>query len=150
MGHTYSNILIHAVFSTKDRRPIILPEFEGRLWQYLCGLARKEFGVALRVGGTENHIHALLSLRTDASVAEAMRKWKSLSSGWLHKTVPAAAEFAWQVGYGAFSVSQSNVDAVVNYIANQKEHHRHKTFEEEFIAFLERHGVKYDPKHVWD
>ena len=102
----------------------------------MSGVARNEFGRALRIGGTENHLHGLLSLSTAVSAAEAMRKWKSLSSGWVHKTFPSASDFGWQAGYGVFSVSQSNAAAVIEYIENQREHHRTRTFEEEFVALL--------------
>jgi len=149
MGHTYANLLVHVVFSTKDRRPTIRPEFEERLWQYMSGIARQEFGRALKIGGTEDHLHGLLSLRTDVSVAEALRKWKSLSSGWAHKTFPQERLFGWQAGYGAFSVSQSNAAAVIRYIENQKAHHRRMTFEEEFAELLRRHGIERDPNDVW-
>ena len=149
MGHTYSNILVHVIFSTKDRRPLIRDGFRERLQQYLHGVARQEFGRALKVGGTDDHVHSLLSISTSVSVAEAMRKWKSLSSGWVHKTFPEEAAFGWQSGYGVFSVSQSRAAEVIAYIDRQEEHHRTQTFEEEFIAFLERHGVEYDPRHVW-
>lgn len=150
MGHTYANILLHVIFSTKDRQPTIAPSFRQRLYEYMAGIAREEFGRALTIGGTENHVHGLLSIGTSISVGEVMSKWKSLSSGWLHKTFPGAARFAWQAGYGAFSVSHSNVDRVRRYIEGQGEHHRRRPFEEEFIAFLRRHGVEYDPEHVWD
>jgi len=149
MGHTYSNLLVHAVFSTKDRRPAIHDSFRARLYEYMGGIARNEFGRALGIGGTDNHVHALLSLNTTVSAAEAMRKWKSLSSGWIHETFPASASFAWQEGYGIFSISRSNADKVVRYIENQAEHHKRRTFEEEFITLLERHGIEYDPQRIW-
>jgi REP element-mobilizing transposase RayT len=100
-----------------------------RLHEYLCGLARDEFGKAVKVGGTEDHIHGLISLRTDVALAHAMNRWKSLSSGWIHKTFPDMGDFAWQAGYGAFSVSQSSAPAVISYIEGQASHHRRKTFE---------------------
>ena len=150
MGHTYSNILLHVVFSTKGRRPTVKTAFRERLYQYLAGVARHEFGRALTIGGTENHIHGLLSMATDASAAEAMRKWKSLFSGWVHKAFPSHVGFAWQSGYGVFSVSQSNAPRVIKYIEEQEEHHRRQTFEEEFIALLKKHGVDYNPRYVWD
>jgi REP element-mobilizing transposase RayT len=150
MGHTYSNLLVPVIFSTKDRAPIIRDEFRERMHEYLAGVAREEFGRALNIGGTPDHLHALLSLKTDVAVAEAMRKWKSLSSGWIHETFPGNDVFAWQAGYGAFSVSQSNVPEVAAYIERQGEHHRKMTFQEEFVAFLKRHQVEYDPAHVWD
>jgi REP element-mobilizing transposase RayT len=150
MGHTYSNILLHVVFSTKDRRPLIEEPFRVRLYEYMSGVARKEFGRALTIGGTDNHLHGLLSIGTDLAVGEIMAKWKSLSSGWVHKTFPESPDFAWQIGYGAFSVSQSNAEKVIAYIGGQAEHHKRQTFEEEFVALLKRHGVQFDPHHVWD
>jgi len=150
MGHTYSNLLLHVVFGTKERRPIIRDSFRVRLHEYLAGFARKEFGGALAVGGTADHVHGLILLPTDTSVAEAMRNWKSLSSKWVHETFPAETDFAWQEGYAAFSVSRSNVPQVATYIQRQTEHHKKMTFEEEFLALLERHEVPFDPRHVWD
>ena len=150
MGHTYSNLLIHVIFSTKDRRPIIRADFSQRLHKYLGGLARQEFGKAIKVGGTEDHIHGLISIRTDVALAQAMSRWKSLSTGWIHKTIAGAGDFAWQGGYGAFSVSQSNAAGVIAYIEKQAEHHQRQTFEQEFIEFLERHQTEYDPQRLWD
>jgi REP element-mobilizing transposase RayT len=150
MGHTYANVLLHVVFGTKDRVPTIRDSFRPRLHEYLGGVARAEFGRALAIGGTDNHVHGLLSIGTDLSIGEVLSKWKSLSSGWLHKTILDAAGFAWQTGYGAFSVSQSNAAKVVEYIRNQAQHHKRLTFEEEFLALLRRHGVPFDAAHVWD
>lgn len=116
----------------------------------LGGIAREEFGRALQIGGTADHVHGLILLRTDVAVADAMRTWKSLSSGWVHKTFPAEQDFAWQNGYAAFSVSRSNAEQVKKYIGDQESHHRKQTFEEEFLALLDRHGIEYDPRSVWD
>ena len=139
MAHTFCNMLVHVIFSTQGRRPLIQDSLRDRLWSYMGGVARKEFGAALLIGGTENHVHGLLSLNATASIAKAMELWKSLSSGWVHRTFPDATDFSWQTGYGAFSVSQSNAQAVKEYIAGQEEHHRVKTFEEEFVELLKRH-----------
>ena len=149
MGHTYANLLVHTVFSTKGRRPLIRESFRERLHRYMGGVARNEFGRALAVSGTEDHVHGLISLNTDVSVADAMRKWKSLSSGWVNKTDDTTDHFAWQAGYAAFSVSQSNKQAVTAYIENQPEHHRKRTFQEEFVELLERHGIDYDPRYLF-
>ena len=149
-GHTYANLLVHVVFSTKDRMPMICDEFRGRLHEYLSGIAREEFGRALKIGGMPDHLHALIVLKTDVSMAEAVRKWKSLSSGWVHETFPGNDAFAWQAGYGAFSVSESSRDEVIAYIEKQAEHHKTMTFQEEFVAFLKRHNVPYDPAHIWE
>ena len=129
---------------------MISDSFRERLYQYMGGIARNEFGRAMTIGGTDNHVHALLSIRTDVSVSKAVQKFKGLSSLWLHDNVPEAADFAWQTGYGAFSVSQSIISKVSKYIAGQAEHHRIQTFEEEFVRFLDRHGIEYDPEYVWD
>lgn len=150
MGHTYSSLLVHVIFSTKRRAALITPQLRPRLYEYLAGVAKHEFGRAIEIGGTSDHLHGLCSIPTDLSLAEAMRKWKSPSSGWVHKTFPEQRSFAWQSGYAAFSVSQSAVDDVRAYIARQEEHHRRVTFEEELRAFLDRHGIAYDPDHMLD
>jgi REP element-mobilizing transposase RayT len=105
------------------------------------GLAKDEFGVARIVGGTENHIHALLSMRPDVSMSKAMERWKSLATGWVKKTIPEAEDFGWQAGYSTFSVSRSQAERVIAYIARQAEHHRVMTFEEEFSRLLEAHRI---------
>jgi putative transposase len=139
--------------NSHGRQPVvglIVPALRPRLYEYMVGVAKHEFGRAVEIGGTLNHVHGLLSLRTDVSLAEAMRKWKSLASGWVHKTFPNHQALVWQVGYAAFSVSQSAVDDVRAYIARQEEHHRRITFEEELRAFLDRHGIPYDPDQMLD
>lgn len=150
MGHTYSRILVHVIFSTTGRMNLIAKDYQQRLYEYLAGVARNEFGRSLCIGGTANHLHGLLSLNANVSVSEAMRKWKCLSSRWLHQTFPAMEGFAWQKGYGAFSVSESKVENVRRYIERQAVHHQALSFEDEFIGFLKKHGVGYDPNHVWD
>lgn len=150
MGHTYTNLLVHVVFSTKARARLIDAGLRPRLYEYMAGVAKHEFGHALEIGGTEDHLHGLLSLRADVAPADALRKWKSLSSGWVHQTFAEQRAFAWQSGYAAFSVSQSAVNAVREYIAVQAEHHRRVSFDEELRAFLDRNGVPYDPAHLVD
>jgi putative transposase len=150
MGHSYSHVVIHAIFSTKGRRPLIRDDFREALWRYMAGVASGEFGHAIRIGGTADHLHGLLLVRPDVAVATAIGKWKSLSSAWVHKTVSDAREFAWQTGYAAFSVSRSSEEEVAGYIAQQAQHHRRRTFEEEFIELLKRHEVEYDPRYVFD
>jgi len=150
MGHTYSNILIHAIFSTKDRLPSIRDSLRERLYEYLAGIAQREFGHAVIIGGTNNHLHGLLQVRCSVSVAEAIRKWKSLSSGWIRKSFVGNENFSWQEGYGAFSVSQSNVSKITRYITNQVSHHKRITFEAELLSFLKPNGIKYDAQHLWD
>ena len=150
MGHTFASVYIHVVFSTKDRMPLIAESWRRRLYEYMSGIAREEFGRAIDIGGTANHVHGLLSIGTDLSIGGIMAKWKALSSGWVHKALPDGGAFGWQSGYGVFSVSRSNVDKVVQYIEGQEEHHKIRSFEDEFLSLLKRHGIAYDPEHVWD
>lgn len=146
MSHTYISELVHCVFSTKNRRNLIKPELQSDLWSFLGGIARNNGFKALSVGGTENHIHILLSLSANMAVAKAMQLVKGASSRWMNET--HLQDFAWQEGYGAFTVGISQKAGTIAYIQSQAEHHRKRTFEEEFIAFLKRHNVDYDPKYV--
>jgi REP element-mobilizing transposase RayT len=139
---------MHCVFSTSQRHKIISQDLQPRLWPFMGGIARENNMKALAVGGTEDHAHLLLSLPTTTPVAKAIQIIKGGSSKWIHETFPAHRDFAWQEGYGAFSVGISQVETTVVYIQNQKEHHRKKTFEEEFLTFLKRHGIEYDERYV--
>ncbi len=149
MSHSYTSSLFHCVFSTKERRKVIDAELQARLWPYMGGIARENGMKALAVGGVEDHVHLLLSLPSTMAVAKAMQLIKGGSSKWVHDEFPERRDFAWQEGYGAFSVGVSQVDDTTRYIANQAEHHRAKSFQEEFLAFLARHGIEYDPRYVW-
>jgi len=150
MAHSYISIFIHYVFSTKNREKIISPGIQDRLWAYMGGIARENNMKVLAVGGIEEHVHVLLSLPGTISIAKGVQLIKGGSSKWIHVTFPALQNFAWQVGYGAFSVSISRVNETVSYIKNQKEHHRQKTFQEEYLAFLQRHGIEYYEKYIWE
>ncbi|MGB9626430.1 MAG: IS200/IS605 family transposase [Phycisphaerae bacterium] len=149
MGHSYSSCLIHYVFSTKDRRKCIPAELRERLWPYIGGIARENDFKALTVGGTDDHGHVLASLPATLSVAKAVQLLKGGSSGWVHEMFPAHAGFAWQEGYGAFSIGVSGVADTIRYIDAQEEHHRTTTFMDEYRAFLRRHGIEYDERYVW-
>ncbi len=140
---------MHCVWSTKDRHKIIDLDLQQRLWPFIGGIARQNKIKALAIGGVEDHVHVLLSLPADVSVSEAVRKIKGGSSKWVHETFPALKGFAWQEGYGAFSVSVSHVQDTIRYIETQAEHHRKKTFEEEYLMFLRKHGIPYDERYVW-
>lgn len=148
MSHTYNSILIHCVFSTKGRQKLIVPEIKERLWAYLGGIAREQNMKALAIGGTNDHIHLLLSLPTTLSVAKAVQLLKGSSSKWVHDTFPENPDFAWQEGYGAFSLSISHLQDTMAYIHKQEEHHRLKTFEEELISFLKKHGIEFDEQFL--
>ena len=147
MSHTYVSELVHCVFSTKQRRNLISPEAQSQLWAFLGGIARKNGFKALMVGGTENHVHILLSLPATMPLAKAMQLVKGAWSHLMNETFKT--EFAWQEGYGAFTVGVSQKSATIAYIQSQAEHHRKRNFEEEFVAFLKKNGIEYDPQHVW-
>jgi REP element-mobilizing transposase RayT len=146
MSHTYVSELIHIVFSTKGRLNTIPPEIQQRLWSFLGGIARKNGFKTLAVGGTENHVHILLSVPATMPVAKATQLLKGGSSKWLNETIKP--RFEWQQGYGAFSVSISQQTQTIAYINTQPEHHLKRNFEEEFIVFLKRHNIDYDPRYV--
>jgi len=148
MSHTSGNILLHIIFSTAQRRPLIKPEFRNDLFAYLGGIVREMHRTALIINGEPDHIHMLIRIRPAHSAAEIVRVVKTNSSRWLREK--HSAEFAWQTGYGVFSVSESSVAAVTKYIAGQQEHHKKHSFQEEFVAFLKKNHVDYDPKYIWD
>lgn len=150
MAHTFTNLLTHIIFSTKDRRPHIDTELQAPLLAYLGGIVRELHGTALTINGTVDHVHLLLRLPAPLSLADAMRVIKTNSSRWVHEQWPSRSPFGWQTGYGAFSVSQSNVGAVVRYIAGQEEHHRRVSFQEELITYLQKHGIEYDERCIWE
>ncbi len=150
MSHSYTNLLYHMVFSTKGRRASLKPNVRDRLFSYLAAAVRDEGGHPLIVGGTVDHIHILTRLHQSKSVADVLRDIKANSSKWLRKTFPHQETFAWQQGYGAFSVSESQSGKVHRYIEDQEEHHRQTTFEEEFIALLKAHGIAFDSRFVFE
>jgi len=136
MGDSYTNLLYHIVFSTKDRRPLITPDYEVRLYDYIGGTIRDLGGISLALNGTEDHLHLLAKLRPDTALSSVLRKLKANASGWMHRVFPRLEDFTWQRGYGAFTVSQSRVRRVSDYIARQKLHHQKTSFRDEFIQFL--------------
>jgi len=147
LASTFTNLLFHLVFSTKDRAPLLTEGLQDRLYTYLGGIVRDEGGALLSAGGMPDHVHLLTRFKADTSVSEMVRRIKANSSRWLHQE-PAARHFAWQTGYGAFSVSESQRDSVKRYIQGQKEHHARLSFREELIALLERHGIAYDERYL--
>ncbi len=147
MSHTYVSGLVHCVFSTKLRRNIIAPDQLSELWSYLGGIARKNGFKAIAIGGTENHVHILLSLPATVPLAKAMQLLKGGSSKWMNDS--GDGDFAWQEGYGAFTVGISQQADTIRYINTQIDHHRKRDFEAEFLAFLKKHAIDYDPKYVW-
>ena len=143
--HSFNSCLMHCVFSTSERRPWLTPAIRERLWPYLGGIARENDMKALAIGGVADHVHLLLSLPATLPVSKAMQLLKVNSSKWLRETFPELRPqgFAWQEGFGAFSISVSGVEDTIHYIQTQEEHHRKKSFREELEVFLKKHGYDY-------
>ena len=148
MSDSYTNLLYHIVFSTKDRRPLITAGYQARLYDYIGGTVRSVGGISLELNGTEDHIHLLAKLRPDRSLSDVLRDLKANATGWMHDVFPSLKHFSWQRGYGAFTVSQTNVAEVREYITRQKEHHQKVSFRDEFIQFLKANGIEYDERFV--
>ena len=150
MPQSLSRILIHLVFSTKGRERFLTSAIQTELHPYLAGTLDNMECPSLQVGGAEDHIHLLFGLSRTRTVAEVVEKVKTSSSKWIKSKGVEFAQFHWQSGYGAFSVSQSHADAVIAYIRNQAQHHQTVTFQEEYRRLLERYKVDFDERYVWD
>lgn len=150
MPGTYSQLLLHVVFSTKGRAPWMTADVTKRLYSYVGGIVRAEKGVLYDIGGIEDHVHMYLRWRPDGSISDLMRTVKARSSKWVHETYPHLAAFAWQEGYSVFSVSKSQEEAVKKYIVGQAEHHKKEDFKSELLRILRAHGVEFDETHVFD
>jgi putative transposase len=149
MANTYTSLHYHVVFSTKNRVAYLTPDIEQRVWAYIGGVARKHKMTALQVGGFDDHIHALVMAPLTLAPSQIAPYLKGDSSKWMHETFPDLRDFAWQEGYGAFTVSKSNLELVIGYIQKQREHHQQRTFQEEYLDFLQKHGIDYDERYVW-
>ena len=149
MANSYTSIFIHVIFSTHNRERVLISSIQKDLWVYMGGIARENKIKGISIGGTLDHVHNLISIPATMPVAKAVQLIKSGSSKWLHETYMPLRNFSWQEGYGAFSVGASQLDGVISYIENQKEHHRIKTFQEEYIGFLKQYNIQYDEKYIW-
>jgi REP element-mobilizing transposase RayT len=150
MPGTYSQLLLHVVFSTKRREPWVAPEIADRLYPYLGGIIRAEKGVLYDIGGIEDHVHLYLRWQPDGSVSDLMRLVKARSSKWVHDTFPKLGGFAWQEGYSVFSVSKSHEETVKKYIAGQVDHHKKEDFKSELLRLLRAHGLDFDERYVFE
>lgn len=150
MPQTWTALHYHLVFSTKHREPTITNDIQPRLCSYFGGLIRAEGGQLLAVGGMPDHIHLLARLNQRQALADVMRIVKSNSSKWIHETFPAALRFAWQTGYGAFTVGLSRLPTVKQYIANQEKHHESQSYQDEFRSFLIQHEIEFDERYLRD
>jgi putative transposase len=143
MANTFSVLNVHCVFSTKERVRVLTPEIRERLWPYLGGIAKQNGLRAKCVGGVSDRVHLLLSLSTIQLI-------KAGSSAWIHETFPKLRNFSWQQGYGAFSIGVSQLQETIRYIEQQPEHHRTRTFQEEYLSILKKHEMPFEEKYLWN
>ncbi len=150
MPQSYTNLIYHIVFSTKNRQPVITDDVKSRLYDYIGGTIRKQGGIALAINGMSDHIHVLVKLRADKAVSDVLRDLKANSSGWMHEVFPELKDFSWQNGYGAFTVSASQIEKVREYIANQEKHHRKiGSFRDEFMKLLRANEIEFDERYLF-
>jgi putative transposase len=149
MAQSYTNLIYHFVFSTKNRAPVITPAVESRLYDYIGGAIQSEGGVCLAVNGMPDHVHILAKLRADKSVSDVLRGLKANAAGWMKDVFPELNDFSWQRGYGAFTVSASQIENVRDYIAKQKEHHKECSFQTEFVKYLRANRIEFDERYLW-
>jgi putative transposase len=150
VANTYSNLFYHLIFSTKKRTPFIASDIEQRLWAYVGGIARKRGMTAVQVGGIEDHLHVLIMTKPTVAPSQAAQWLKAESSKWIHETFEGMRSFAWQDGYGVFTVTKSMVPGVIEYIKGQRQHHSTQTFEEEYLSLLKLNEIDYDERYVFD
>jgi REP element-mobilizing transposase RayT len=149
MANSYTSLFAHIIFSTHNREPLLKSPLRERLFAYMGGIARENKIKAVSIGGVMDHAHMLLLIPANIPIAKAVQLVKGGSSKWLHENNTSLKNFAWQEGYGAFSISASQVPEVAVYIAGQEEHHRIKSFQEEYLSFLKENNVEYDERYVW-
>ena len=147
MSDTYSNLSVHMVFSTKDRMPLLTRDVRDHVFPYIGGIVKRRGGTIIAVGGMSDHVHIVARLPANVCVADFVRVVKSNSSKKTNEHV-TGMKFGWQRGYGAFSVSQSTLSAVVQYVRNQEQHHRHRSFQDELKILLTKHGIDYDEHYL--
>ena len=151
MSSTLSNLTYHIVYSTKNHEPLISPKLRETLYPFIGGIVRNKGGTLIRVGGVADHLHLVVRLRPDIALSDMVRLIKANSSKWVNEQwVESGRRFAWQSGYGAFTVSQSQLSALAEYVEHQEEHHRERSFQQEFVAILKKHGVEYDERYLFD
>lgn len=150
MAQSLVQVYLHIIFSTKNRQPLIMPDYETDLYQFLTNQCNLALCPALQVGGCVDHVHILCRLSKNITIPKLLERVKGTSSKWMKTNHPLLSDFYWQDGYGAFSVSPNEIDKVISYIKHQREHHKDKTFKAEFLEFLKRFEVEYDERFLWD
>ena len=149
MAQSLTKIVVHVVFSTKNREPCLSKTIRDDLFAYVVGILKSLNCITLIINGTEDHVHALIVMSKTISLSKMMEEMKGGSSRWLNSQTVMSRHFSWQAGYGAFSVSESQISKVIDYIANQEEHHRKATFQEELVLLLKKHNIEFDEQHLW-
>ena len=150
MPQSLSLVIVHVIFSTKERRPFLDPDTRQKLHAYLATVARNAGCEAYRVGGVADHVHLAIRFSRTLTIADLVEELKTSSSKWLKTQSPELAPFSWQRGYGAYSIRPSDLDALRAYIDGQEEHHRTRTFQDEYRAVLSKYGIEFDERYVWD
>jgi putative transposase len=150
MPQSLSSVLVHLIYSTKNREQFITPAVQPELFAYMSTVFHACNSPALSIGGTADHVHSLFALGRTVTIAEVVEEVKKRSSKWVKTKGPAFKNFHWQTGYGAFSIGQSNALALKRYIRDQADHHRHRSFQDEYRTFLKKYGIEYDERYVWD
>ena len=148
MASTHLALNYHIVFSTKNREPLISQTFQEALHRFMTGVIQNLNGVSVAIGGTSDHVHLVIRLRATHCLADVVRDIKRSSSEWIHES-QKSYQFAWQEGYGAFTVSPTQIDAVREYVLNQETHHQRRTFQQEYVAMLNRSGIEYNERYIW-
>ena len=149
MSQSLTRLIVHAIFSTKNREPMLSPEIRPELYVYMGGILKSLSCAPLAINGTDDHVHLLFILSKNIALAKVFEEVKGTSSQWIKTKSAVMKTFAWQGGYGAFSVSESQHQKVSDYIAHQEEHHRKLTFKDELLALFQKHNVEYDEKYLW-
>ncbi len=147
---SHHGILVHVVFSTKYRKPTLHDDWMGELFAYIGGTVQEHKAALLKAGGVADHVHLLVKFHPTFAISSTIQLLKANSSRWINQTRGLKRKFQWQLGYGAFSVSQSMAEVVKQYIANQRDHHRKMSFDDEYLSMLQKHGIDYDPRHVFE
>lgn len=150
MPQSFSSLVVHVVFSTKDRAPLLVQSVRKPLHAYMAGTARNLGCPCYRTGGVDDHVHLAIALSRTITIAKLVEKLKTSSSKWLKGQSPELREFAWQRGYGAFSVSPNHLEPLCRYIDNQEDHHKTLSFEDEYRDLLNKYGLNYDDRYMWD
>ena len=149
MSHTYTQILYHLVWSTKERAPLILPQFQEPLYKYISEILKNLGALYIKIGGMPDHIHILVEIPATIAIAKLVRETKVSTSKWMKKNSVQSQDFSWQEGYGAFTISRSHLKPVVEYIQNQAKHHEKRSFRDEFLALLYKNNIEFEEKYLW-